>query len=76
MDLSTFLALLVTSKEETEIEITKKACSLTVEVFSKYLKEEITYIIDKNVKHSKLAEGVEKAWGDKKHVKNADISKI
>lgn len=78
MDLSTSLALLTSPKEEPEVEITKKACSMTVEVFSKYLKEEITEIIDsdKKVKHSKLSEGVEKAAGDRKYIKNADMSKV
>ena len=44
MDLSTFLASFGFSQRETEVEITKKVCSKTVEVL-KYLKEEITGIM-------------------------------
>ena len=41
------------------MKIVKQACQATVDVFSKYLKEQIMDIIDgdKKVKHSKLAEG-------------------
>ena len=41
----------------------KKSCQTSVDVFSKYLKEQIMDIIDsdKKVKHAKLAEGIEAA---------------
>lgn len=74
VDLSTRIALITAPKEESEIEVTKKACQLTVEIFSKYLFEEITEIIDadKKVRHSKLADGVEKCLSDRKYIKSAD----
>jgi len=77
-DISNVIALLTAPKEESEIEVTKKACSLTVEVFSKYLKEEITEIIDadKKIKHSKLTEGVEKAAQDRRYIKGADLKQV
>lgn len=77
-DLTTVVALLTAPKDEAEIEITKKASQMTCDVFSKYLKEEIAEIVDseRKVKHSKLTEGVEKAAGDRKFIKNADISKV
>ena len=45
------------------MRIIKQACQATVDVFSKYLKEQIMDIIDgdKKVKHSKLAQGIEDA---------------
>lgn len=78
VDLSTRIALITAPKEESEIEVTKKACQLTVDVFSKYLKEEITEIIDsdKKVRHSKLADGVEKCLTDRKYIKNADTKSV
>jgi len=77
-DISTSIALLMAPKEDSEIEIIKKACGVTVDVYAKYLREEITEIIDldKKVKHSKLSEGVEKAINDKKFVKNVDINQV
>ena len=51
---------------------------MTSDIFSKYLKEQIMDIIDndKKVKHSKLAEGVEKALSDKKYVPNLETSQL
>lgn len=78
VDISTPIAYLTAPKDEAEIEITKKASSLTVDVFSKYLKEEITDIIDseKKVKHSRIVEGIEKAITDRRYIKNADLKQI
>ena len=56
----------------------KKSCQTSVDVFSKYLKEQIMDIIDsdKKVKHAKLAEGIEAAITDKKYVPNLDTSQL
>ena len=66
------------SREESEIAIIKKACQVTQEIYSKYLKEQIMDIIDndKQVKHTKLAEGVEKAVTDKKYAPNLDTQQL
>ena len=47
----------------------KKACQITCTVFSKHVKKEIVTIVDveKKVKHSKLAEDIEKAIVDGKY---------
>lgn len=72
------MALVMAPKDEAEIEVIKKSSSLACEVYQKYLREEITNIIDdeKKVKHSKLTEGTEKAIADKKYIKNADIRQV
>ncbi|RWS25593.1 FACT complex subunit spt16-like protein [Leptotrombidium deliense] len=78
IDIAHDIANIMAVKEENELEITKKACAVTVDIYAKYLREEITEIIDsdKKVKHAKLAEGVEKATSDKKYVKNVDPGQV
>uniref|UniRef100_A0A0P4WU45 FACT complex subunit n=1 Tax=Scylla olivacea TaxID=85551 RepID=A0A0P4WU45_SCYOL len=78
VDMSSNMAIVMASKEESELTTIKKACTATVDVFSKYLKEQIMDIIDrdKKVKHAKLAEGVEQAMTDKKYVGNFDTQQI
>lgn len=78
MDMSPNMALVMSSREDSEISTVKKACNATVDVFSKYLKEQIMDIIDrdKKVKHTKLAEGVENAMTDKKFVSGYDTQQI
>ncbi|XP_022118622.2 FACT complex subunit spt16 isoform X2 [Pieris rapae] len=78
VDISSSIALLMASKEDPEIITIKKACMVTVDVFTKYLKDQIMEIIDsdKKVKHSKLAEGVEAAISDKKYVTGVDTSQV
>lgn len=65
-------------KEEVEILTVKKACLVSVDVFTKYLKDQIMEIIDsdKKVKHSKLAEGVDQALTNKKYVTGVDVSQV
>lgn len=77
-DISPAVAYLIAPKEDTEIITIKKACMVTVDVFTKYLKDQIMEIIDsdKKVKHSKLAEGVETAVTDKKYVTGVDVSQV
>lgn len=78
VDVSSQVAYIMAPKEDSEVEILKKACGITVEVYSKYLREEITEIIDsdKKVKHTKLTEGVDKAMQDKKYIKNLDLQSV
>lgn len=78
VDVSGALGWIMCVKEESEILTIKKACLATVDVFNKYLKDHIMEIIDadKKVKHSKLAEGVEQALGDKKYVTGCDTSQL
>ncbi|CAK1552562.1 unnamed protein product [Leptosia nina] len=73
IDVSSSIALLMAPKEDPEVITIKKACLVTVDVFTKYLKDQIMEIIDsdKKVKHTKLAEGVEAAISDKKYVTGA-----
>ncbi|CAH2086775.1 unnamed protein product [Euphydryas editha] len=78
IDVSSSIALLMAPKEDSEVITIKKACLVTVDVFTKYLKDQIMEIIDsdKKVKHSKLAEGVEAAISDKKYVTGVDTSQV
>ena len=77
-DVSSSFALIMATREESEIATIKKACQVSLEIYSKYLKEQIMDIIDndKQVKHTKLAEGVEKAVTDKKYVSNLDPQQL
>lgn len=78
IDVSGAFGYLMSIKEENEILTVKKACLVSVDVFSKYLKDHIMEIIDadKKVKHTKLAEGVEQAITDKKYVSGVDMSQL
>nr|XP_022905193.1 FACT complex subunit spt16-like [Onthophagus taurus] len=78
VDVSSAVAYVMCPKEETEIVTIKKACNVSVDVFTKYLKDQIMEIIDsdKKVKHSKLAEGVEQAITDKKYVSGIDVNQV
>lgn len=78
LDISSAVAYVMCPKEDAEILTIKKACMVTVDVFTKYLKDQIMEIIDsdKKVKHSKLAEGVEAAITDKKYVTGVDITQV
>lgn len=46
LDVSSTTALLMAPKEDSEIITVKKACLVTVDVFTKYLKDQIMEIID------------------------------
>ncbi|RXG55238.1 FACT complex subunit spt16 [Armadillidium vulgare] len=78
IDISSQVALITSVKEDSELSTMKKASVATVDVFSKYLKEQIMDIVDrdKKVKHTKLAEGVEQAMTDKKYITGIDTSQI
>lgn len=77
-DVSPAVAYLMAPKEDSEIITIKKACMVSVDVFTKYLKDQIMEIIDsdKKVKHSKLSEGVESAITDKKYVSGVDVNQV
>ncbi|XP_034945405.1 FACT complex subunit spt16 isoform X2 [Chelonus insularis] len=78
IDVSAAAAYVMCPKEDIEILTIKKACVVSVDVFTKYLKDQIMEIIDsdKKVKHSKLAEGVDTAVTNKKFVTGVDISQV
>ncbi|XP_023209921.1 FACT complex subunit SPT16-like [Centruroides sculpturatus] len=78
VDVSAAVAYIMSPKEDVELNTVRKACQVTVDVYTKYLKDQIMEIIDadKKVKHSKLAEGVEQAVSDKKYVSGVDISQV
>ncbi|XP_044015295.1 FACT complex subunit spt16 isoform X2 [Aphidius gifuensis] len=78
VDVSGTAAYIMCPKEEVEILTIKKACIVSVDVFTKYLKSQIMEIIDadKKVKHSKLAEGVNAAITNKKYVTGVDVSQV
>ena len=46
VDISSAIAHLMAPKEDSEIITVKKACMVTVDVFTKYLKDQIMEIID------------------------------
>ncbi|XP_026672343.1 FACT complex subunit spt16 isoform X1 [Ceratina calcarata] len=78
VDVSAAAAYVMCPKEDTEIHTIKKACLVSVDVFTKYLKDQIMEIIDsdKKVKHSKLAEGVDAAITNKKYVTGVDVTQV
>ncbi len=78
VDVSAALAYIMSPKEDTEIVSIKKACLVTVDVFQKFLKDQIMEVIDadKKSKHITLAEGVEKALQDKKYIGNVDTNNL
>ncbi|XP_011506488.1 PREDICTED: FACT complex subunit spt16 isoform X2 [Ceratosolen solmsi marchali] len=78
VDVSAAVAYIMCPKEDSEILTVKKACLVSVDVFTKYLKDQILEIIDndKKVKHSKLADGVDAAVTDKKYVTGVDTSQV
>ncbi|QQP58138.1 FACT complex subunit SPT16, partial [Caligus rogercresseyi] len=78
VDITHEIAYVMAPKDDGELNTIKRACQVSMDVYNKYLKEQIIDIIDndKKVKHSKLAEGVEKAISDKKYVPNLDTSQL
>ncbi|KOX81395.1 FACT complex subunit spt16 [Melipona quadrifasciata] len=78
VDVSAAAAYVMCPKEDAEIHTIKKASLVSVDVFTKYLKDQIMEIIDsdKKVKHSKLAEGVDAAITNKKYVTSVDVTQV
>ncbi|GAB6025748.1 splicing associated factor Dre4 [Chamberlinius hualienensis] len=78
VDVSAPVALLLAPKEDAELNLIRKASQITVDVYTKYLKDNIMAIIDddKKVRHTKLAEGVEQAVSDKRYVTGVDLNQV
>ncbi|KAM8709301.1 hypothetical protein ACLKA7_016154 [Drosophila subpalustris] len=74
VDISTIIAYLMCPKDEAEINNIRKASLVSMEIFNKYLKDEIMDIIDsdRKVKHTKLSDGCEAAIGEKKYTSGLD----
>ncbi|XP_072885322.1 FACT complex subunit SPT16 [Hemitrygon akajei] len=77
-DMSASVAYTLAVKEDVELNAMKKAASITSEVFNKFFKERVMEIVDadEKVRHSKLAESVEKAIEEKKYLAGADPSTV
>lgn len=58
VDIGAAIAFIMAPKEESEVLTIKKACLVSIDVFSKYLKDHIMEIIDADKVH-----GVVRAWG-------------
>lgn len=78
LDISVDFAAIMAAKEESEVNLIKKASQATSDLFNKYVKEQIMDIVDKDrrVKHSKLADGIEEALQNKKYVSGLDTSQL
>uniref|UniRef100_A0A8C3NFF9 FACT complex subunit n=1 Tax=Geospiza parvula TaxID=87175 RepID=A0A8C3NFF9_GEOPR len=72
------VALAMAAKEEQELALMRKAAAITSELFTKFFKERVMEIVDadEKVRHSKLAEAVEKAIEEKKFLAGADPSAV
>uniref|UniRef100_A0A673AZ33 FACT complex subunit n=1 Tax=Sphaeramia orbicularis TaxID=375764 RepID=A0A673AZ33_9TELE len=78
VDISAVVAYTMAVKEDGELSLMKKAAAITSEVYSKFFKERVMEIVDadEKVRHSKLAESVEKAIEEKKYLGGADPSTV
>uniref|UniRef100_A0A670ZJ70 FACT complex subunit n=1 Tax=Pseudonaja textilis TaxID=8673 RepID=A0A670ZJ70_PSETE len=74
VDISAMVAYTMAVKEDGELSLMRKVAAITSEVFTKFLKERVMEIVDadEKVRHSKLAESVEKAIEEKKYLSGAD----
>lgn len=70
VDVSAAFAYVSAPKDESELDLIKKACQITCNVFSKHVKKEIVTIVDeeKRVKHSKIADEIDHAVQEKKFI--------
>lgn len=78
VDVSGAVACVMAPKEEIELATIKKASNVTLDVWSKYVKDQLMDIVDsdKKVKHMKLSEGIDKAMTDKKYVSGVDTNQV
>ncbi|XP_061445231.1 FACT complex subunit SPT16 isoform X1 [Rhineura floridana] len=78
VDIGAVVAYTIAVKEDGELALMRKAATVTSEVFTKFLKERVMEIVDadEKVRHSKLAESVEKAIEEKKYLSGADPSTV
>ncbi|BFF98477.1 FACT complex subunit spt16 [Drosophila madeirensis] len=74
VDISTIIAYLMCPKDESEINNIRKASLVSMDIFNKYLKDEIMDIIDsdRKVKHTKLSDGCDAAITEKKYTSGLD----
>merc|ERR1719412_3166702 len=79
VDLTAVFGYLMAPKEESELNIVKKAAGLSSDIFSKYLKEQIMDIIDgdKKKSHIKISKDIEDQINNKesKILNNASVDK-
>uniref|UniRef100_A0A8C7DIX0 FACT complex subunit n=1 Tax=Oncorhynchus kisutch TaxID=8019 RepID=A0A8C7DIX0_ONCKI len=78
VDISAVVAYTIAVKEDGELALMRKAAAVTSDVYSKFFKERVMEIVDadEKVRHSKLAESVEKAIEEKKYLGGADPSTV
>ncbi|CAB1345489.1 unnamed protein product [Coregonus sp. 'balchen'] len=78
VDISAVVAYTIAVKEDGELVLMRKAAAVTSDVYSKFFKERVMEIVDadEKVRHSKLAESVEKAIEEKKFLGGADPSTV
>ncbi|TRY65512.1 hypothetical protein DNTS_021734 [Danionella cerebrum] len=78
VDISVVVAYTMAVKEDGELALMKKAAAITSDVFTKFFKERVMEIVDadEKVKHSRLAESVEKAIEEKKLLGGVDPSTV
>ncbi|CAG0919160.1 unnamed protein product [Notodromas monacha] len=77
-DISSDVGLLLAVKEDLELSIMRRSAQITVDVFTKFLRDTIMSVVDaeKKMKHNKLAESTEQALQNKKFVsdpKNVEV---
>lgn len=79
VDVSPAFAYLMSLKDDHEIGLTKRASQMSVDVYSKYLRQQIMEVIDsdKKIRHNKLSDMVEEAFQNKKYVgQNTDTTQV
>ncbi|XP_003747374.1 FACT complex subunit SPT16 [Galendromus occidentalis] len=79
VDVSPAFAYIMALKDDHEIGLTKRASQMSVDVYSKFLRQQIMEVIDsdKKIKHSRLSEMVEEAFQNKKYVgQNTDTHQV
>ncbi|CAK8695989.1 unnamed protein product [Clavelina lepadiformis] len=78
VDISPPIALVMAPKDEAEMGMMKRAAAITLEIYSKVFKENLKDVIDadRQVKHMKMAEEIEKALENRSHLKGADPSLV
>uniref|UniRef100_A0A8V5GK05 FACT complex subunit n=1 Tax=Melopsittacus undulatus TaxID=13146 RepID=A0A8V5GK05_MELUD len=78
VDISAAVAYTMAAKEEGEVHLMRKAAAITSELFTRFFKERVMEIVDadEKVRHSKLAEAVEKALEDKRFLCGAEPAAV
>ena len=78
VDVTKEVANLLSSKDEKGVELIKKSSELTSTFFTKYIKDQLVFLIDKDkkIKHSKFSEQIEQASEDKKYLNGHDPAEV